>query len=212
MGYKDPYMLELGVCLGGKRFMDMMLLKRRNHRAKHVIVGQNGVVCFVEREKRPGKGSQRRKRERLRAKRLRLKYMHLKILRRALKVKSLLIVTYESYTRKIKSRCNNESVQKIHFIEMFYYIFLNYDVIDWKYFSGIDNEKSSLMPQIKFEKKFGQSPVFIASTLLEEGGVPQGSSSASLLKEAIHVISCGYEDKTEWGKEVSFKTVSSYNT
>lgn len=58
------------------------------------------------------------------------------------------------------------------------------------------------MPQIKFEKKFGQSPVFIASTLLEEGGVPQGASSASLLKEAIHVISCGYEDKTEWGKEV----------
>ena len=58
------------------------------------------------------------------------------------------------------------------------------------------------MPQIKFEKKFGQSPVFIASTLLEDGGVPTGATSASLLKEAIHVISCGYEDKTEWGKEV----------
>lgn len=70
------------------------------------------------------------------------------------------------------------------------------------YIAGIDNEKSSLMPQIKFEKKFGQSPVFIAATLAEEGGVPKGASSASLLKEAIHVISCGYEDKTEWGKEV----------
>jgi len=58
------------------------------------------------------------------------------------------------------------------------------------------------MPQVKFEKKFGQSPVFIASTLMEEGGVTQGVSEASLLKEAIHVISCGYEDKTEWGKEV----------
>ena len=58
------------------------------------------------------------------------------------------------------------------------------------------------MPQIKFEKKFGQSPVFIASTLLEDGGVPPGATSASLLKEAIHVISCGYEDKSEWGKEV----------
>ncbi|KAL8215602.1 hypothetical protein R6Q57_022439 [Mikania cordata] len=68
---------------------------------------------------------------------------------------------------------------------------------------GIDSEKSSLMPQIKFEKKFGQSPVFIASTLLEDGGVPPGASSTSLLKEAIHVISCGYEDKTEWGKEIS---------
>ncbi|CAN6686992.1 unnamed protein product [Malus baccata var. baccata] len=69
---------------------------------------------------------------------------------------------------------------------------------------GIDNEKSSLIPQIKFEKKFGQSPVFIASTLMEDGGVPKGTSSASLLKEAIHVISCGYEDKSEWGKEVGW--------
>ncbi|KAL7155652.1 hypothetical protein ABFS83_03G090700 [Erythranthe nasuta] len=69
---------------------------------------------------------------------------------------------------------------------------------------GIDNEKSSLMPQVEFEKKFGQSPVFIASTLLEQGGVPPGATSASLLKEAIHVISCGYEDKTEWGKEVGW--------
>ncbi|XP_010241683.1 PREDICTED: cellulose synthase A catalytic subunit 2 [UDP-forming]-like [Nelumbo nucifera] len=69
---------------------------------------------------------------------------------------------------------------------------------------GIDNEKSSLMSQMKFEKKFGQSPVFIASTLLENGGIHQEASSASLLKEAIHVISCGYEDKTEWGKEVGW--------
>ncbi|XP_075520783.1 cellulose synthase A catalytic subunit 2 [UDP-forming]-like [Primulina tabacum] len=69
---------------------------------------------------------------------------------------------------------------------------------------GVDSEKSSLMPQIKFEKKFGQSPVFIASTLLEDGGVPAGASSASLLKEAIHVISCGYEDKTEWGRDIGW--------
>lgn len=69
---------------------------------------------------------------------------------------------------------------------------------------GIDNEKSSLMPQIKFEKKFGQSPVFIVSTLKEAGGVPTGVSTASLLNEAIHVISCGYEDKTDWGKEVGW--------
>lgn len=66
----------------------------------------------------------------------------------------------------------------------------------------IGSEKSALMPQVKLEKKFGQSPVFIASALLENGGVPAGATSASLLKEAIHVISCGYEDKTEWGKEV----------
>ncbi|KAG4972346.1 hypothetical protein JHK84_038426 [Glycine max] len=43
-----------------------------------------------------------------------------------------------------------------------------------------------------------------SSTLLEDGGVPKAASSATLLKEAIHVISCGYEDKTEWGKEVGW--------
>lgn len=57
--------------------------------------------------------------------------------------------------------------------------------------------------EIKLAKKFGQSPVFVASTLLENGGVPHDVSAASLLREAIQVISCGYEDKTEWGKEVS---------
>lgn len=64
-------------------------------------------------------------------------------------------------------------------------------------------EKSSLMSQKNFEKRFGQSPVFITSTLMENGGLPEGTNSASLIKEAIHVISCGYEEKTEWGKEVS---------
>lgn len=63
-------------------------------------------------------------------------------------------------------------------------------------------EKSSLMSQKSFEKRFGQSPVFIASTLMEDGGLPQGTNTAVLIKEAIHVISCGYEEKTEWGKEV----------
>ncbi|KAL9274200.1 Cellulose synthase A catalytic subunit 6 [UDP-forming]-like protein [Drosera capensis] len=71
---------------------------------------------------------------------------------------------------------------------------------------GIDSEKSSLMPRVKFEKKFGQSPVFISSTLMEDGGLPPDDvySNATRLKEAIHVISCGYEDKTEWGKEVGW--------
>ncbi|KAF7127029.1 hypothetical protein RHSIM_Rhsim11G0083600 [Rhododendron simsii] len=69
---------------------------------------------------------------------------------------------------------------------------------------GIENEKSYLMPQMNFEKKFGQSPVFVASTLHEEGGVLPRAISASVLKEALHVISCGYEDKTKWGKEVGW--------
>ncbi|KAE9611358.1 putative cellulose synthase (UDP-forming) chromatin regulator PHD family [Lupinus albus] len=69
---------------------------------------------------------------------------------------------------------------------------------------GIDSEKSSLTYGLKLEKKFGQSVVFICSTLLEDGGSLKAVSSASLLKEAIHVIGCGYEDKTEWGKEVGW--------
>lgn len=66
----------------------------------------------------------------------------------------------------------------------------------------VANVDSHLASQVKLEKKFGQSPVFVASTLLENGGLPMEASTSSLLKEAIHVISCGYEDKTEWGKEV----------
>lgn len=71
-------------------------------------------------------------------------------------------------------------------------------------YAGMDEEKSSLMSLKNFEKRFGQSPVFVASTLLENGGVPHSASPGALLKEAIHVISCGYEDKTDWGKEVVF--------
>ncbi|KAL6180757.1 hypothetical protein ACLB2K_047416 [Fragaria x ananassa] len=69
---------------------------------------------------------------------------------------------------------------------------------------GVEKENVALMPEHKLEKKFGQSPVFVASTLLEDGGSLKSTSPASLLKEAIHVISCGYEDKTEWGKEVGW--------
>lgn len=58
--------------------------------------------------------------------------------------------------------------------------------------------------QLKLEKKFGQSPVFVASARMENGGMARNASPACLLKEAIQVISCGYEDKTEWGKEVRY--------
>lgn len=63
--------------------------------------------------------------------------------------------------------------------------------------------KSPEAAQLKLEKKFGQSPVFIASAGMENGGLASEASPASLLREAIQVISCGYEDKTEWGKEVN---------
>ncbi|KAM7253382.1 hypothetical protein ACFE04_026000 [Oxalis oulophora] len=69
---------------------------------------------------------------------------------------------------------------------------------------GIDDEKSAITSQIKFEKKFGQSHVFIASAFMEDGGVPKGANTASLLNEAMHVISCGYEDKTDWGEELGW--------
>ncbi|KAF3781436.1 putative cellulose synthase A catalytic subunit 8 UDP-forming [Nymphaea thermarum] len=70
--------------------------------------------------------------------------------------------------------------------------------------AGFDDEKSLLMSQMSLEKRFGQSAVFVASTLMENGGVPQSATPESLLKEAIHVISCGYEDKTEWGTEIGW--------
>ncbi|KAL9314390.1 hypothetical protein ACSQ67_019842 [Phaseolus vulgaris] len=69
---------------------------------------------------------------------------------------------------------------------------------------GMDDDKEVLMSHMNFEKKFGQSSIFVTSTLMEEGGVPPSSSPAALLKEAIHVISCGYEDKTEWGLELGW--------
>ena len=70
------------------------------------------------------------------------------------------------------------------------------------FLAGLENEKSGIANQQKLEKNFGQSSVFVASKLLENGGTLKIASPATLLTEAIHVISCGYEDKTDWGKEV----------
>ncbi|XP_028764804.1 cellulose synthase A catalytic subunit 8 [UDP-forming] [Neltuma alba] len=65
-------------------------------------------------------------------------------------------------------------------------------------------ERSMLISQMSFEKTFGLSSVFIESTLMENGGVPDTVNPSTLIKEAIHVISCGYEEKTEWGKEIGW--------
>ncbi|KAL0011372.1 hypothetical protein SO802_006480 [Lithocarpus litseifolius] len=64
-----------------------------------------------------------------------------------------------------------------------------------------EHERSMLISQMSFEKTFGLSSVFIESTLMENGGVPESVNPAALINEAIHVISCGYEEKTAWGKE-----------
>ncbi|KAK8642046.1 hypothetical protein V6N13_011408 [Hibiscus sabdariffa] len=61
--------------------------------------------------------------------------------------------------------------------------------------------------KMSFEKTFGLSSVFIESTLMENGGVAESANPSTLIKEAIHVISCGYEEKTEWGKEVGISTL-----
>ncbi|XP_057422008.1 cellulose synthase A catalytic subunit 8 [UDP-forming]-like isoform X2 [Lotus japonicus] len=74
--------------------------------------------------------------------------------------------------------------------------------------SEIDNydehERSMLISQMSLEKTFGLSTVLIESTLMEKGGVPESADPAMLIKEAVHVISCGYEEKTEWGKEMGW--------
>ncbi|KAG5058137.1 hypothetical protein JHK86_013133 [Glycine max] len=67
-----------------------------------------------------------------------------------------------------------------------------------------EHERSMLISQMSFEKTFGLSTVFIESTLMENGGVPEAADPSMLIKEAIHVISCGYEEKTLWGKEIGW--------
>nr|AGE09572.1 cellulose synthase-like protein [Eucalyptus cladocalyx] len=67
-----------------------------------------------------------------------------------------------------------------------------------------EHERSMLISQMSFEKTFGLSSVFIESTLLANGGVPESAHPSMLIKEAIHVISCGYEEKTAWGKEIGW--------
>ncbi|PHT50755.1 putative cellulose synthase A catalytic subunit 5 [UDP-forming] [Capsicum baccatum] len=69
---------------------------------------------------------------------------------------------------------------------------------------GSQGDDQALISKHKLENKFGQSPVFVVSTLLEKGGTLKSASTASLLKEAIYVISCCYEDETEWGKEIGW--------
>ena len=94
----------------------------------------------------------------------------------------------------------------IHGILKLSFIFFRYDSNIFLLFlnsgAGFDDEKSLLMSQTSLENRFGQSAVFVASALMENGGVPQSATPENLLKEAIHVISCGYEDKSEWGTEV----------
>ncbi|KAL2494673.1 Cellulose synthase A catalytic subunit 8 [UDP-forming] [Forsythia ovata] len=67
-----------------------------------------------------------------------------------------------------------------------------------------ENERSLIISQMSFEKTFGLSAVFIESTLMEYGGLPESANPSTLVREAIQVISCGYEEKTSWGKEIGW--------
>ncbi|TVU08202.1 hypothetical protein EJB05_41594 [Eragrostis curvula] len=64
-------------------------------------------------------------------------------------------------------------------------------------------ETASLVPQEKFEKIFGQSHAFLASTL-QESGESRCFDMLKSIDDCIHVLSCGYENKTQWGKEVGW--------
>ena len=68
------------------------------------------------------------------------------------------------------------------------------------------------MSEQKLEMKFGHIAVFVASTLLKNGITLKSASTTSLLKEVIHVISCGYEDTIEWRKEVHISSSGSSRT
>ncbi|CAL0304941.1 unnamed protein product [Lupinus luteus] len=69
--------------------------------------------------------------------------------------------------------------------------------------TGADEDNKQLLKsEMNFESKFGKSELFVNSSLTEEGGIDPSSGQAALLKEAIHVMSCTYEDRTLWGYEV----------
>ncbi|XP_071698466.1 cellulose synthase A catalytic subunit 3 [UDP-forming]-like isoform X2 [Rutidosis leptorrhynchoides] len=80
----------------------------------------------------------------------------------------------------------------------------NLEDIEEGFEGEFEDEKPLLMPRKTLEERFGMSYVFIKCTLMENGGVPQSTEPEILLKEAIHVISCGYEDKTDWGSEIGW--------
>nr|KYP37076.1 Cellulose synthase A catalytic subunit 7 [UDP-forming] [Cajanus cajan] len=68
--------------------------------------------------------------------------------------------------------------------------------------TATDEDKELLKSQMNDENKFGNSTLFMNSSVTEEGGVDPSSSQEALLKEAIHVMSSKYEDRTLWGYEV----------
>ncbi|KAJ4956381.1 hypothetical protein NE237_013164 [Protea cynaroides] len=80
----------------------------------------------------------------------------------------------------------------------------------------IDESRSSLLAEpsnlemeshsvfLSMEKCFGHSPLLLASNLLNDDSFTESVISDEVLREAIHVISCEYEDNTAWGREIGW--------
>ncbi|KAI3858046.1 hypothetical protein MKX03_006317, partial [Papaver bracteatum] len=58
-----------------------------------------------------------------------------------------------------------------------------------------EHDRYLLISQMSFDKTVSLSTVFIESTMMEYGGVADSANPSTLIKEAIHVISYGYEEK-----------------
>ncbi|GBG76518.1 hypothetical protein CBR_g22266 [Chara braunii] len=66
-----------------------------------------------------------------------------------------------------------------------------------------EDDDVRLIPTQWHAKRFGACPNFVATVVDAEGGVPD-VDPYQVLSDVILVISCGYEDDTEWGKTVGW--------
>jgi cellulose synthase A len=66
-----------------------------------------------------------------------------------------------------------------------------------------DAEELQLMPMKWHAKRFGVCHNFVMTTMELDGGCPT-MSPRTVLSDVILVISCGYEDNSEWGKEIGW--------
>jgi hypothetical protein len=183
-------MWELDVCSEGKLYMGMIHQPKKEIRRKFKIF----VVVLTNPQRRTS--------------------LHMLQIRKRHPIPSLLSLALKTLKKasRVSKLITLKSYQKFHLVLIFYAInfmvvfprdnmFLH-KIIAWK-FSGVEHDKVLTISSKNLEEKFGPSFAFVASTFLESGGVPQPANANALLKEAIHVISCGYEDKSDWGKEVS---------
>ncbi|KAL1831368.1 hypothetical protein ACET3Z_001019 [Daucus carota] len=100
-------------------------------------------------------------------------------------------------SRKNKRPMHTEAKKQIHSLETI-------EEREEEENEGLLTEELTSTSQEELEKKFGQSSTFVQSTQLEDGGILHNFSSPLSLREALYVVSGGYEDKTDWGKEVGW--------